>query len=225
MRIFSRRPSREPERLRRGWYDREAVAGAYDARRFAGLRGRLHHAREVREILRALDGIGARGAILDVPCGTGRIIEVLARRGSSVGCDASRAMLAIARARSPAPLVLARLPDLPFRDGAFEAVACIRFLMHVRGGDRIRALRELARVSRLVIADLRHRRSIRYLIRALRVRLGLRRYGKLRLSEAEIRETFERAGLRIVAIRTFWPWLSEECMVVAERLSPPGTTR
>ncbi|MBN1418409.1 MAG: class I SAM-dependent methyltransferase [Planctomycetes bacterium] len=217
MRIFSRRPSADPDRLRRGWYDREAVASAYDERRFSSLRGRMHHRREVREILRALDRLPADAAILDVPCGTGRILDVLVRRGSAIGCDASPAMLAIAGARSAAALVRARLPDLPFRDRTFDAALCIRFLMHVRGPDRIRALSELARVSRgLVIADLRHRRSIRYLLRALRVRLGVRRYGKLRLSEREIRETFSRAGLRILAIRYFWPWLSEECIVVAE---------
>lgn len=65
------------------------------------------------------------GRALDVGCGTGQLAARLRRELGVpvVGCDFSRGMLARARARSRgARWVRADAGQLPFRDGAFDAV-------------------------------------------------------------------------------------------------------
>jgi ubiquinone/menaquinone biosynthesis C-methylase UbiE len=79
----------------------------------------------------------ARGAasVLEVGCGTGHWLEVLARVTSSMtGVDASAGMLAQARARMPhAALVHARAEALPFPDASFDRVLCVHALHHFDG--------------------------------------------------------------------------------------------
>lgn len=85
------------------------------------------------------------GTILDLGTGTGLVGERLAQRGSRiVGVDRSPGMLSHAAKRSIRPL-LADVHTLPFRDGAFSAVAT-RQLLHYT--DDAAVLREVKRVLR-----------------------------------------------------------------------------
>lgn len=108
------------------------------------------------------------GRLLDIGTGTGRLLELLAPRVvSGVGVDASRAMLALARARLSRPQQAqsgldhcsVRLGDmyrLPMPDGAFDTVLLQMVLHHAE--DPVGALAEAARVLRpggtLVAVDL-----------------------------------------------------------------------
>jgi len=108
------------------------------------------------------------GRLLDIGTGTGRLLELLAPRVvSGVGVDASRAMLALARARLSRPQqaqsgldhCAVRLGDmyrLPMPDGAFDTVLLQMVLHHAE--DPVGALAEAARVLRpggtLVAIDL-----------------------------------------------------------------------
>ncbi|MGC8873052.1 MAG: class I SAM-dependent methyltransferase [Chloroflexia bacterium] len=70
------------------------------------------------------------GSVLEVGCGTGRLLSRLVERGRAVGCDVSRAMLRQAHRRlrsrgGPVPLCQARAQALPFPSGAFEAVVSV----------------------------------------------------------------------------------------------------
>jgi ubiquinone/menaquinone biosynthesis C-methylase UbiE len=60
--------------------------------------------------------------VLDVGCGTGRFAAALADEARVWGIDASREMLAVARARLPREvrLKLARAEEPPFKDGWFD---------------------------------------------------------------------------------------------------------
>lgn len=83
--------------------------------------------------------------VLDVASGTGLVAEQLARRGYRVvRLDPSEAMLRAARGGSPA--ILGRAEQLPFGDGAFDALAFTYLLRYV--DDPAATLRELARVVR-----------------------------------------------------------------------------
>jgi ArsR family transcriptional regulator len=106
------------------------------------------------------DGIGR---LLDVGTGTGRLLEVLAPRVSAaMGIDASRAMLALARARLARPgldhcaVRLADMYRLPFGPGAYDAVV-LQMVLHY-AEDPASALAEAARVLRpggmLVVVEL-----------------------------------------------------------------------
>jgi SAM-dependent methyltransferase len=66
-----------------------------------------------------------------------------------VGLDGSEPMLREAALRGAyAALVLGDAFAMPFGDGAFAGLACVRLLHHLRSDDRRRVLAELRRISR-----------------------------------------------------------------------------
>lgn len=84
--------------------------------------------------------------VLDVAAGTGVSTAELARTGARcVAADFSLGMLR-AGSRRAVPRIAADALDLPFRDGAFDAVTISFGLRNVVDPDR--ALREMARVTR-----------------------------------------------------------------------------
>ncbi len=103
------------------------------------------------------------GRLLDIGTGTGQMLALLAPRISAgVGVDASRAMLALARARLSGPGMThcaVRLGDmyrLPMADGSFDQVV-LQMVLHY-AEDPAAALAEAVRVLRpgglLVVIDL-----------------------------------------------------------------------
>ncbi len=206
-------------------YRDPAVAAAYD-QRWRGARGRRRDARKARALERALElltaAAGARPqTLLDAPCGTGRFAALWPSRGcAAVGADLAPAMLREARAKHPrAVLIGADLGRLPFRDRAFDAAVCVRFLHLVRApAERARYLRELARVTRLgVIVDWRHGRTLRIWGLRLRWRVGLRPLPPANPSHAQIRREMAEAGWRVVALLPVRraPLLSDKLLAVA----------
>jgi ArsR family transcriptional regulator len=120
-------------------------------------------AEAVEQALLALLPAGSLGRVLDIGTGTGRLLELLApRAAAATGVDASRAMLALARARlareglSHAGVRLADMYRLPFADGSFDLVLMQMVLHHA--DDPPAALAEAARVlrtgGRAVVIDL-----------------------------------------------------------------------
>jgi SAM-dependent methyltransferase len=94
-----------------------------------------------------------RGRLLDLGCGTGRLLVPFADRGWEViGVDLSPAMLAVAQGKvgPRAELVCGNLTQLPFADGSFDAAACLfSTLGMVIGAEmRRRVLGHVARVLR-----------------------------------------------------------------------------
>ncbi len=80
----------------------------------------------IASLLRRLGGPGTVRRALEVGCGRGEALALLARTfgaADAVGLDLDLRMLALARRRHPeARLVLADAARMPFRDGAFDAV-------------------------------------------------------------------------------------------------------
>jgi cyclopropane fatty-acyl-phospholipid synthase-like methyltransferase len=69
--------------------------------------------------------------VLEVGCGTGHYLRVLADHGHApIGLDLSRQMLARARAQAPGPLAHGRAEALPFASGTFDRVCAIHAFHH-----------------------------------------------------------------------------------------------
>jgi len=84
-------------------------------------------------------GRPGRTAWLDVACGTGRHLEFLRRRHTTVGVDGSREMLRIARRRLPGvPLVLADMHTFRLKR-RFDVVSCLfSAIGHLRTKEDVR---------------------------------------------------------------------------------------
>jgi ubiquinone/menaquinone biosynthesis C-methylase UbiE len=85
--------------------------------------------------------------VLDVGCGTGALLALLAERfGCAVaGADPAPGMVDVARRKLPdAELHVARGEELPFADETFDAALMVLVVHHL--GDRPRAFREARRV-------------------------------------------------------------------------------
>ncbi len=137
------------------------------------------------------------GRVLDIGTGTGRLLEVLAPRvTTALGVDASKAMLALARARlaraglAHCAVRQADMYRLPFADAAFD-VAVLQMVLH-HADDPALVLAEATRIlrpgGRLVVVDLaRHVRT------DISHRLAHRRAG---FTDTEMTRMLRGAGLR-----------------------------
>jgi ubiquinone/menaquinone biosynthesis C-methylase UbiE len=206
---------------------RPDVAQTYDSGRFDNLKGRLYRWREERAIELALRRFRRGSTVLDAACGTGRITALLQRNGfRATGCDVSLAMMAVAHRRLTSlgyevPLVEGSVEHLPYPDRSFDAATCIGLLMHLDAGVRVRALRELARVSRGPLV-------VQYGCVDLFQRLGARMTGvppgqvRCPVSEEEMQTDLARSGLRALAQSWVVRGLSSSVIAV---LATAGSTR
>jgi 2-polyprenyl-3-methyl-5-hydroxy-6-metoxy-1,4-benzoquinol methylase len=139
-------------------FDQQEVAEKYPTRFGDGWRDRL----EVRSIRRALAAVPRGAHVLDLPCGSGRLLDILADAGYRITCaDCSEHMTQMARHRWDAiqaenefdatqpEFVVRDVMQTGYPDGHFDAVICNRLFHHFRESHiRIRALSELRRVCR-----------------------------------------------------------------------------
>lgn len=201
------------------WGYRDIDAGGYEKRRYGTARRRLNQRLLERRLRRALLPV-AGGSILDVPCGTGILAGVFAAlRLHVTSADISVAMLRAAAARGVESRVRADVERLPFRGGAFDAVVCNRFFMHLPPALRPRVLHELGRVSRgPVVFTVCHPYTLKAVSRRIRRGFGLHAKAKQRLGRAAVAREVSAAGLRLRNVSWVVPALSEVWVIVAERV-------
>jgi len=184
-------------RRKRGDWGAFTGAAGYEARIGA------HAHRVDREVVTRLLGAADR-AVLDLPCGAGRMsVELAAERPRTlVSADYSPGMLAVARRNLANPLLRCDAFALPFRDGCFDRVLTLRLVFHY--ADPLPILAESARVLRAggelvfdTLNPLSTRHAAEWGLRALsprRRRAGLRFH-----SRRQVRELLARAGLEPIA--------------------------
>jgi SAM-dependent methyltransferase len=190
----------------------------YERGRFANVKGRVYRLVEERAIRRAIRALARRSRVLDAACGTGRIVSLLRREGfAPLGCDISVPMMTVARRTlAEVAFLQSEITCLPFGDGSFDAATCIGLLMHLDRDTRVRALRELARISRRLLV-------VQYgcvgTFLRVKTRLTGRPAGAVRypVDEAELRNDVQACGLTEVA--RFWvlrPFSSSVVLLLAK---------
>jgi ubiquinone/menaquinone biosynthesis C-methylase UbiE len=209
-------------------YADPAMAATFDAKRFGGPIGQMLLADQERVLAEFLGEVRGR-RVLDMGTGTGRAALALARLGAHVtGVDASAEMLAVARARAAQEGLAIEFSEgdahrLVFPDSAFDAVVCLRVLMHVP--DWRIALAELCRVTRdRIVFDYPAMASAAAIQAAWRhVALGLGRqveaYRVFRTTE--VSRELDRHGFRVVSMHKQFVLP----IAVHKTLGSPGFTR
>ncbi len=203
-------------------YKDETVAKQYDAVRFNSLAGRAYVRLERRILLKAFSSLPRDARIADIPCGTGRLAEVLLEAGYQVeGMDISREMLDVAKMR------LARFGQR-FRTEVVDAMAianpaarfdgalCARVLMHFPLDEQVAFLQGVARLTDGPVVFTqsfdsgyqRFRRRIKSMLRH-------QKPAAYPLSKADLATLLGRAGLKEVHRYRVLSPLSEAMMVVA----------
>ena len=154
--------------------------------------------------------------VLDVGCGTGRLLETAARRWGEArltGVDASEAMIAEAQRKhvGDARFTLKHggASALPLESGSFDAAFSTMSFHH--WGDQAAGIREVARVLRtgglFVLADIDAP-----LLSLLRPFLRWNDHVNLQGPEV-IQRLLEEAGLSVVTRRRFWPIVRTQLFV------------
>jgi SAM-dependent methyltransferase len=85
-----------------------------------------------------------RASILDVGCGTGANLELLAHYGDAEGVDISGDALEFCRARGLQKVRLGAAETLPYEDGSFDLVTALDVVEHL--DDDVGGLKEMRRV-------------------------------------------------------------------------------
>jgi SAM-dependent methyltransferase len=206
------------------WGYQRLDARRYDRRRYGSLMRRLNLRRLERAVDRALGDLPAGSLVLDAPCGTGVLADVLHARGFRVvGLDISAAMLEVAHERGGFGHVRADLDRPPWRPGTFAAVVCNRFLMHLSTERRTQAYATLAQLTDgPLIATVCHPYTTKSMTRRLRRFLGWRSVGwrvkeSPRLTRAELAAEVAAAGLHLERVERVLPLFSEVWVAVITR--------
>jgi len=160
-----------------------------------------------REALADL-GLGSCDRILDVGCGTGELTRVLREEsdGDVVGLDADATLLSSVAG----PTVRGDATRLPFRDGAFDLVACQALLINLP--DPVAAVREFARVARERVASVEPDNGAVTVQSTVDSEPRLARRARSRFLDgvdtdielgADAADVFETAGLDVVSTRRY----------------------
>jgi SAM-dependent methyltransferase len=160
---------------------------------------RLSHARESRIIARLLGPAAepGRSIALDAPSGSGRFAAVLHELGFRViGLDRAATMTRQAAESGCDAVINGSIRELPFVDGAIDAMICVRFLHHLPGRtERVACLREIRRItSGPIVVTAWITNPLVWMRRTRKPRDGTR----FLITRRELRATLKEAGLQAV---------------------------
>lgn len=206
------------------YYKSQKVASEYDKIRFSSIPGRIFNYLEKRTIAKCFSDVATGETIVDVPCGTGRLAEVLLAGGYRVhGIDISEAMLLVAQQRllkyqDCFTHEVADAKKIRSSEPNYDAALCARVLMHFPLEQQIEFLAGVARLSRSIVV-INHSLDSRYqrLRRRLKRLLSRQQPARFPTSNADIKELLQRSGLRELRRYRLFPLISEAVYIVAEK--------
>lgn len=177
---------------------------------------------ERRAIGRARHVLPQVRTVMDIPCGTGRLIAMFRDMGFDYhGADSSQAMVDLAR-RDPAlsdpeRVVCCNILDMPYPDGSFDCIFVMRLLHHVPDRDeRVAIFRELACKTRYgVVVSYFDAMSLSHLLYLLRHALARKPVQRHALMTKQLHDDLAEAGLRIVQTTHRLRWINRAAIFVA----------
>ena len=204
-------------------YKSSTVAQSYEDERFRSLPGRVFNSREKKCVADAIADLPPNSLILDAPCGTGRLAEVLLERGHRVvGLDISSQMLEVAKIRLArfGPRFQTRVGDateLVSGEDEFAAALCARVLMHFPLSEQIKFLRGVARATDgKVIFNQSLNTPYQRARRAAKRMLRNQEPAGYPISTDESQQLIHGAGLKLVSRRAVMPLVSEAYFFICE---------
>ena len=187
--------------------------------------------REERIINDWLEGLPQNALVLDIPCGTGRMIPtLLSHQFRYIGGDFSLAMIGEARrtaADAPAVkgFVNADAERLPFANDSVDCVILWRFLHHV-GETAVRQaiLHEAARVARdRVLVSFHHPISFTHWRKLFQRKFLGYQKGVNAVSHRQLEREASSGGLRLLETRGFRKYVSVNWFARFEKRDAPPT--
>lgn len=190
----------------------------YERTRYRNLDQRIVAWRE-RRILADLLGRALRPGdrVLDVPSGYGRLTGMLAGDGRRiVSSDVSAEMLRSAREKATGSVThcCADVRALPFGDGAFDGVLCVRLVQHLSdAAARSAVFGELARVTaRWAVVSAYRKAGLHHLQRRV---LGR---GRMCVALDRIRGELREAGFEVERVARLLPLLHAQTFLLLRRV-------
>jgi SAM-dependent methyltransferase len=160
--------------------------------------------------------------VLDVPCGGGRVMLHLARKGYNVtGADFSEGMLRVAReaaaqSKLRCPVERQDIEHLTYAGCGFDTIVCFRLFHHFHNSElRQRVVRELCRVAaRYVVLSY----FTPYSPQSLKRKLTGTDTDRFATSLKEVKSYFTAAGFRLVKDFSQMPLVHTLHLAVFERI-------
>ena len=172
------------------------------------------------------DDLPRDAAIADIPCGTGRLGEVLLQMGFTItGIDIARPMLEVAARRLERfvgrfDLRLSDARELGEIGRKFDATLCARVLMHFPLAQQVLFLRSITNVTtRRVVFTQGVDTPYHRLRRRLKRLLGHQVPARYPLTNRDLLRLIKSAGLREIRRYRLLPVISEAVVVVCEPVS------
>lgn len=162
-----------------------------------------------------LDELKPGASILDCPCGTGRFIPLLTKKGFRyTGGDISVEMIEEAKqipeSKSVVEFVRVDAEKLPFPDNSFDCVIIWRLLQHIVDPTvRLRILREAARVSRQkVLISFYHPFSFTHLRLLIKNQFAKKKKQRGTVSHWKLKREAASCGLEVSQTKSYWKFVS-----------------
>lgn len=200
------------------------------------LGGTSTHRREIRCIRKGLASVSSGAKVLDLPCGTGRLLPLLLEMGYVVTeADSSGHMIEQARAFARREklkvervrFLVADALKTPFADGEFDAVVCNRLFHHFSEPETRRAgFTELRRICKgpIVVSFFC---NLAYDSLVFHVRNAMARKkadDRIPISRGVLAEDARQAGLAVRRFMPSRPGISRQWYAVLEAANDsPGT--
>lgn len=195
-------------------------ARSYNERRFGRVRRMKRLGKLEKEFARRLFGMaGKHSCIVDIPCGSGRFFDIFSHAKKLIMLDYSESMLKAAEEKiggaENVRLIQAEISAIPLSDNSADLCFCMRLFHHMETDEvRLRALKELARVSKKYVAlSFYNKNSWKFYRRKI---LGKKVRG-FHITFEYLNSLANRAGLKCVARFPRLNLVHQQCLVALEK--------